>query len=120
MIPGGNIFAQAMTAIASQGVQYYANTGRTTNAIGYDVATYAAPVTILCSVQPIPRSLYEHMGLDFSKSYVTIYTTQAAVGVERGGAGDKLSFAGHDYQCLSITAWGAVDGWNELLCVAVS
>lgn len=120
MIPGSNIWAQAMSVIASQSAQYYAFASRSVNAIGYDVASYAAPVTIRCSIQPIARNLYEHMGLDMAKSYINVFTDASVAGVSRSVSGDKIVFGGTEYQCISTTPWTAIDGWTEILCVAVT
>lgn len=117
MIPGSNILQMAFSVIATQTVSYYKFLSRTLDAIGLDVATYAAPVTLRGSFQPVPRTLYQQYGLDFSKSYFLFYTSNDAHGVTRDSSGDKLVFNGLNYQCEAETEWFAIDGWAAVLCV---
>ena len=116
MIPGAKLLAQALTVIASQPVVYYRFTGRDTSATGRDVSAFAPGVTIpLGSVQAVPRTRYESMGLDNSKSYVTWFVMANALGVERDRAGDEFEWNGRRYGIESVTPWFAQDGWNEIL-----
>ena len=52
-VPGSNILATALTLIAASQITYLQFVSRTTNAIGMLVPTYAAPVTINGSIQPV-------------------------------------------------------------------
>jgi hypothetical protein len=108
-----------MSIIGKQSFQYLKFTGRTTNAAGLDVATYAPAVTLRGSVQAVPRSVYQNMGLDFQKNYVNIYVSQEILDITRDVSGDKISFNGKLFLCLSKTAWYAMDGWDNILCVEI-
>lgn len=119
-VPGSNLLAQALTVIAPQTVQYRVFISRTTNDIGYDVSTFADPVAVRGSFQPVPRSRYEFQGLDLSKSYWVLFAPLAMIGVDRDVSGDQLTFQGRTYQVESITAWAGIDGWSEALCCEVS
>ncbi len=76
MIPGANILTTALSIIAKQSFSYYQFQSRTPNAIGQDVATYAEPITLTGSVQPVPRTLYQDYGLDFQRNYINVYAKQ--------------------------------------------
>lgn len=119
MIPGTNILNQALRVLGKQSFDYYAFVSRTPNSIGQDIATYANPVTSQGSVQAVPRSLYQLYGLDLQKNYINVYVSQAVLDVTRDVSGDQVVFNGHRYQCLSVTAWSAMDGWNAVLCVQI-
>ncbi len=119
MIPGQNILNAALSIIARQSFDYYAFQSRTPNAIGQDVATYAAPVTLTGSVQPVPRNLYQIYGLDFDKYYLTFYVSQAVMDVARDVSGDAMVFNGNYYQCLQKTDWFPQDDWVSVLAVQV-
>lgn len=120
MTPGSNLLAQALTVIAPQPADYYAETGRSPNAAGQYVTTYADAITVYGSIQPVPRTLYEAYALDMSKNYIMFYTTRTIDDVFRGRSGDQLSFNGKRWQVESSNDWVAVDGWNALLCIEVS
>jgi hypothetical protein len=114
-----NLLNMALTVIAPQAVEYYANTGRTTNAIGIDVAAYAAPVPMRGSLQPVPRTLYQANGLDYEKNYYTFYTPNNVLDVRRDVSGDQITYNGMRLQVLASNDWFPQDGWVGVLCVQV-
>lgn len=118
-VPGSNLLKQAFTAIAQQTVSYTSYTSRVTNAAGLDVSTYADPTPVKGSVQPVPRNKYEYLGLDLQKDYVMFYTSSPVIDLQRDVSGDKFSFNGRCYQCVSKTAWEGVDGWSSVLSVQI-
>lgn len=120
MIPGTNLLDAALTVITGQVVTYYQFTGRATNAIGYDVNTYAAGVALEGSFQPVPRRLYEQYGLDLQKDYATFYAPVNILDVGRDVAGDQIVFNDLRYQCESTNDWYAQDGWVGVLCVLIT
>ncbi len=119
MIPGGNILKTALSAIGKQQFIYYPYATRTLNAIGLYNAVYTNGVPVSGSVQPIPRSLYENMGLDFQRNYFNFFVTQDIFDVARDVSGDQFCFQGKNFQCVSKTAWYGIDGWDQVLCVEV-
>jgi hypothetical protein len=119
-VPGSNLLNQAFTVIAQQTVNYYSNTGRTTNAIGFDISSYAAAALLKGSFQPVPRKLYQVYGLDLQKSYFTFYCSANVLDIARGVSGDQINFNGVRYQVESANDWFALDGWVGVLCVQVA
>lgn len=119
MIPGSGILNMALRVIAQQTFQYYVFAGRTTQPNGQYLATYAAPVSLVGSVQPMPRELVQLYGLDFNKKYWNFYVSNEALDVSRDLAGDQIFFNSITYQVLSTTPWTALDGWNAILAVEV-
>jgi len=120
VIPGNNLLQMALTVIGAQTVGYRAFTGRTNNAAGKLVSTYAAAVPKRGSFQPIPRQYYAQMGLDFSKSYAMWYDPSGdTFALTRNTAGDLISFAGKNFEALSSTDWKAIDGWTGIMFVEV-
>lgn len=116
MIPGSNLLSQALTMIAPQSVVYFADTGRTVTATRREVTAYAPGVTINAgSVQAVPRTRYQAMGLDYAKSYVTWFVPRSVLGVERDRSGDQFQWNGRRYGVESVTPWFAQDGWVEIL-----
>ena len=119
MIPGGNLLNLAMSAIQKQSMGYLAYTGRSVATNGDLVPAYATAVTVLGSIQPVKRSLYENMGLDFQKGYYNIFVPQAVADIARATAGDHFTYGGRTFQVLSNEPWAQIDGWDQTLCVEI-
>lgn len=115
-----SLLDRALRIIKKQPIAYYRAASISTNDIGLDVSTYQSPVTIYGSVQAVPRSLYQYLGLDLQKNYINVHVSADIVDVKRDVSGDQISFNGKRYQCESKTDWFAVDGWVSVLCVEVS
>jgi hypothetical protein len=119
MIPGQNLLNMAFRIIAQQSVIYYHYLGRTQNSVGQDIAQYSAGRVISGSFQPVPRVLYQNLGLDFQKDYWTFYVSYNVNDVGRSVAGDQIAFNGQRYQCESNNDWYYVDGWKGSLFVHI-
>lgn len=115
----GNLLTLAMGVTGSQTVQWQRFKSRTTNAAGHKVPVYYDAASLRGSVQPVPQSRYQALGLDFAKEYVTLYTLAGVVGVERDGAGDRIVWNGKTYNAESDTDWTAQAGWRAVLCVRI-
>ena len=120
MIPGANILNMATRVIAQQTFYYSMFMSRAVNSLGYDIAQYAPAVTVKGIVQPIPRTLYQNMGLDFQKNFYNFFLPQDIIDIARDVSGDQFTFNGGTYQCLSKTNWSAIDGWVQVLTVEVT
>lgn len=118
-IPGQNLLNMALTVIAKQPISYYQFAGRTQNNIGQDVTIYNPVRKIYGSWQPIPRKLYEQLGLDWNKDYFMLYTSNNTLDVTRDISGDQVAFNGQRYQCESNNEWFGLDGWNGIICVHI-
>lgn len=119
-VPGGNLLLEALDLIASQPVRYEQFTGQTTTAAGYNIAAYAAPVTVsVGSVQPLPKNRYQEMGLDLQKEYVTWFVPKFVIGTERDSKGDVITYAGRRWQLESDVDWFTQDGWMAIIGVDI-
>jgi hypothetical protein len=118
MIPGTNILNAAFNLIGRQTLTLKSVTGRTTNSLGEFVNTYTTS-TIQGSWQPVPKTLYQNLGLDMSKSFFTLHVPASVVPTGRGTAGDVVEIGGRQYQVESDTDWFGVDGWRAILCVDI-
>lgn len=119
MIPGDNLFLDAIELIGTSTVQWYRATGRTTNAIGYDVTTYAAAVDIEGSIQAVDRTVYQQYGLDMQKNYVMFYTANDLTDIHRDVSGDNIALNGKRYQLTTEKDWFFMDGWTGVMCVEI-
>lgn len=115
-VPSSIILQQALTAIRCEIIQYFVANGRTLNDVGQWLTTYDQPVDLYGSFQPIPKNLYEALGLDFAKSYYNFFTFQRVADLKRDISNDQLQYQGERFQCESNTGWHRQDGWDEVLC----
>lgn len=119
MIPR-NLLSLAMGALGqAHAVTWEHCTGRTTNAAGYMVPSYAAPAPITGNVQPIPKAAYEANGLDATREYVMFRTPAGVVGVGRDESGDRITYDGKTYLCESLADWVSQNGWAAIVAVRI-
>lgn len=118
-IPGSNLLAMALSVINPAPVIYYKYIGKQTNVLGFNVSQYAPPITIQGSLQPVPRAIYQTLGLNFEKSYFTFYTTTDVLDLTRNLNGDQLIINGLQYHCESSNDWYNIDGWVGVMCILV-
>lgn len=118
-VPGGNLLALALSVQGTQIVKWYRNTGRTTNAVGKDVAEYADPVDVRGSFQPMNRAQVMRNGFDLQKTYATLYGSEPFKPMGRDLSGDKFTFSGSKYQAVTDIDWTAQDSWDAVTLVRV-
>lgn len=120
MIPGINILSIAQTIIATQPATWRAWQSRSPNAAGDLVDVYAAAVALTdASVQAVNKKLYQQLGLDFAKSYITVLTSADIKPTARDRSGDVIIWQGRYWRCESDSDWRQIDGWRRMLCVEV-
>lgn len=125
-VPGSNLLASALGLIAKQNVGYRRATGRTTNAVGKQETTYADPVTIQGSFQPVNVKNILRYGLELGRSYATFYGFSDFRPIERGNLPPDefiypwpISAASRRYQGQGAVPWMPQDGWESILLVDV-
>lgn len=119
MIPGLNLLDVALSVIAPQDVMILRCTGRTVNSAGNFVSTYAAAAPLKASVQAVPRSEYQYLGLDLQKNYAKMYASADTQDVGRDRSGDQFTWAGRKWQAESNTDWYQQDGWKATLLIDI-
>lgn len=119
MIPGANILSQALGLIQPQTLQLRAFMSRAENSVGDTVATFAAPVNISGSMQPVERKLYQQLGLNLSKNYSILYVFGSVQPTARDRDGDVILFNGSIWQCESDRNWSGVGEYRKILCVEI-
>ena len=119
-VPGSNLLNMAMGLIGAQAVGWRKYLGKTTNAAGFDVVTWAAAVTTYGSFQPVTAAMIQQLGLDMTKNYATFFASAEFGDPDRDKTGDRLTYAGKTYQIESKTPWHAQDSWEYVLCVEVT
>lgn len=118
-VPGSNLLSVAMRVINPQTVQWRAFEGRTKNSRASYVDGYAPAVDVFAAVQPVPRALYQQLGLDLSKSYWTIWVQPDVRVLNRDTTGDLVLYGTRTLKCESDTNWRESDGWRKILSIEV-
>lgn len=121
MIPGSNLLNMAMGLIAPQTVKYFQALPRgAANTIGVLPSAFAAGVNVTTgSLQPVPQNMFQQLGLDYAKTYVTWFVQRQIVGLERNSSGDEIEWNGSRYKCQNETDWFGQDGWLSIICVKI-
>lgn len=118
-VPSSNLLVSALTVIKPQEFTYRRFTGRALNDIGLYVSTYAAPQTLKGSIQSVPRSVYNELGLDWKKKYLSVYCSDMIDGIDRDTSGDLIEFNNLTWQALSEGGWQPIDNWAGILFIQV-
>jgi hypothetical protein len=115
MIPGSNLLMEAFGSIDPVPFMYYPFVSRTLNTSRQWMTTYGTPYQVWGSVQAVPRSKYNELGLDFQKEYIKILAPINSVDLARDTSGDQFEWKGFMYQMVDDTNWYAMDGWARCM-----
>lgn len=113
----GNLFNLATSVIPPETAQYVQFLGNTVNEIGLSIPSYAEPVEITASIQPVGDTAYKDLGLDFQKEYYYVYSNQRMHGLNEQTQPDKLNFHGKVFTVQKTCYWNEYDGWGYVLVV---
>ena len=114
-----NLLSAAQSAIGVQDIIVKRFLSRSANESGDLVSTYENPIEVSVSVQPVTRSMYSKMGLDFEKTYISILSTEDVMDLSRDRSGDVVEFGGNIYETTGKTDWSKSAGWVRVICVKV-
>jgi len=115
-----NILNQALSVIGSRSVLWSAYQSRAQNARGMWASTYAAPVPLAGSWQPVSAKRAKERGLDAAKNHHTLWVSAPIEMVRRMASPDRVIVDGATHEIISITDWHGQNGWREATCVEVS
>lgn len=114
----GNLLEAALSIIPKQTFIYTKYKGVSINDIGIKQIEYEAPVTLEGSVQAVKKDMYEKLGLDWSKRYISIHASADIRNPDNDQpAPDKIGWNGKEYLVTSATEWHVQDGWNAVIAV---
>lgn len=114
-----NLLETAMSIVGTQNFMYKKFLSREQNNIGIFNSNYETPILIYGQAQAVPRQLYESYGLSFQKDYLMFYISADIMDVSRNISGDIIIYNNKEYQCLSLTNWHPINGWVNVLAVAI-
>lgn len=114
-----NLQALVSSVIPQQVVLHHRYAGNVTNDMGYKVPTYADPVEITGSFQPMASQDAVKLGLNFRQVNATFYTSASISLAGKGSQPDRIEYGGKLYDVIGVTDWKAQDGWAQYILVAV-
>src|SRR5574344_769176 len=114
-----NLQALASAAIPQQVVLHHRFIGNVTNDMGYKVSTYADPVEITGSFQPMSAQDAARLGLSFRQVNATLYTSAPIALTGEGAQPDRIEYSGKLYDVIGVTDFKVQDGWAQYVLVAV-
>ena len=113
-----NLLNQALNIIPKQTFTYYKFKSVEANDIGLRQIVYESPVELQGSVQAVPQDMYEKLGLDWSKKYISIHCSTDIRNTDNEQvAPDKVVWNGKNYLVTKQTNWYTQDGWNKVIAV---
>jgi hypothetical protein len=120
-VPGSNILSLAMTVVGTE--KPVLNSVKlplpAPDASGLVTPLYHHGIKIKAAVEPVPREVYEKLGLDLQKNYVYCYTSAKLQDLQRNTACDMIDYGGRRYNVQSNEPWNGQDGWQAGLCVDI-
>lgn len=119
MIPGSSSLPKVQQLIIPTTIVFFQWVDRIKNEQRKYVNRFADGVTIRANVQPVPRKLYQRMGLDYNKRYVMVWASQNFEDLARNRAPDEMEWEGRRYTFQNEEDWSPIDNWNAVLAVDV-
>lgn len=115
-VPGQNNLLLALQVLGPQTIQLFRFLGETDSPSGKPIKTFAPAETFArCSVQPVPATSYDLLGLNRAKRYVQVWAPADVYGVARDHSPDEFEWNGSRYEVTQDTGWFPQDGWCQFL-----
>jgi len=97
--------------------QFRTLVGQEINEIGIPVPTYGPWYTCHGTVQPVNRSRYEALGLDWSKNYINAWGSVMMHTVGEHEQPDQILWRDRLWLVTAVTEWKPHNGWVNVTAV---
>lgn len=114
-----NLLNQALSIIPKQSFVYYEFESCEVNELGIKVNVYKEGVEVKdASVQAVRQDMYDKLGLDWSKKYISIHCSLNIRNVDNEQVTpDKVVWNNREYFVSRVTDWYLQDGWKSVIAV---
>lgn len=113
-----NLLNQAFTIIPQQKFVYYRFKSVVVDETGIKQNEYDDGVECRGSVQAVNSTMYQELGLDFSKKYIQIFSSVNIQNVNNNQESpDKVLWNNKEYFVVNCSDWYKQDGWTNILAV---
>ena len=107
----GNLLELALTVLPAVNFEHRYFLGETVNEIGVKVPSYSEWTACRGMVQPVQRSRYEELGLDFAKDYINVWGSIPLHSVGLQNQPDQLRWNGFLFTITAVNEWNQYNGW---------
>ena len=108
-----SLLSQALSQHKKTKAVWYPMKERTLDDRGVYVNTYCDPVTIYGSFQPMIMATIKAMGLDLTKQYYVMYTSNPVLPLVSKSP-DRMVIECREFEVLGVMDWYGTSGWREI------
>lgn len=89
--------------------------GEAINEIGIPVPSFSEWGECMGTVQPVNRSRYDALGLDWSKKYVNAWGSITLNTIDKDSQPDQILWQGYLWNVSSVDQWDPHNGWCHVM-----
>lgn len=113
----GNLLELALSVLPAVNFYYRHYAGEQRNELGVKIPTYGEWLACRGMVQPVQRSKYEDLGLDFAKNYVNVWGTLNLKTVGLQNQPDQILWNGCIWTITAVNEWAQYNNWVNVTAV---
>lgn len=119
-----NLLTRALQSIPQQQVDYLAFVENSLMRDGSLAPTFAPPIALLGSFQPVTSTQKLALGLSLKSNYVRFFVAADLLTISsnhaNGRANDRIAYQNRTYDITGETDWFYQNGWKELFLTEIS
>ena len=113
----GNLLEQALSVLPAVNFYYRLYEGETRNELGVKIPSYGQWLSCRGMVQPVNRSKYEDLGLDFAKNYINVWGTLNLKTVGLQNQPDQILWNSCIWTITAVNEWFQYNNWVNVTAV---
>ena len=114
-----NLLPIAMNATSvlgcNQQFEFYQFQGSTLDDLGRDIPQYLDPINLKGSIQAVPNKMYEQLGLDLDKNYITVFCPQLIQSLAQNTQPDRIIWNNRTFEAIETKDWTNLNGYTKAL-----
>ena len=118
-----NLLPIAMNATTILGCnhqfEFYQFQGSTLDDLGRDIPQYSDPINLKGSIQAVPNKMYEQLGLDLDKNYITVFCPQLIQSLAQNTQPDRIIWNNRIFEAIETKDWTNLNGYTKALFVEI-
>lgn len=118
-----NLLPIAMNATSilgcNQQFEFYQFQGSTLDDLGRDIPQYSDPINLKGSIQAVPNKMYEQLGLDLDKNYITVFCPQLIQSLAQNNQPDRIIWNNRTFEAIETKDWTNLNGYTKALFVEI-
>lgn len=118
-----NLLPIAMNATSilgcNQQFEFYQFQGSTLDDLGRDIPQYLDPINLKGSIQAVPNKMYEQLGLDLDKNYITVFCPQLIQSLAQNSQPDRIIWNNRTFEAIETKDWTNLNGYTKALFVEI-